>query len=473
MQAIIHCDLNSKETKRGGDYRLTCIHVIALLRNRQTPPLILQLMETAVEMSDIMYADENKRSPKLIFKFHNVTWLHFELCKELLSSPKSLTHRKMFGMYLHAISVHAPSQYEIVNLKTTNTEHEERLFGQAKDIAQKASNRQPNTVIPSILLRIQAKQENGVIYTSYKELCSQVAKAAEELHKNKPRMQNTEVSRDFLTSRMSSWQQHLRRVSPFLKYGPGVWWHQTNSGYEFHDGSVEPDYREGTALLHCRDKNIKDIQVTKQHNWEELCKNKIELPTTFVTVYQENGDYLEKISFSHDHTQTEELGTESEEEIMEECTNQLSVSVQEEHATLHSEHDQDADKEHSMSGDVLIQDIEMEQTILPTYKTKLAAAVFQALGDSSLLRDLDELRFKMKREPCPSASLRSTYKKAISSTRARVRTVLIETNSTIDKLEKSFYVDKNCLPTDELSEYTILCKKVRFLKKLLHSADFV
>ena len=82
-------------------------------------------------------------------------------------------------------------------LKTTNTEHKERLFEQAKGIAQKASNRQPNTVIQSILLKIQAKQKKGVVYTSYKELCSQVAKGAEELHKNKPRMQNTEVSRDF------------------------------------------------------------------------------------------------------------------------------------------------------------------------------------------------------------------------------------------------------------------------------------
>ena len=51
---------------------------------------------------------------------------------------------------LHALALHPPPQYEILNLKAANTEHKERLFG------QNASNRQPN-VIPNIL-RLQAKQ---------------------------------------------------------------------------------------------------------------------------------------------------------------------------------------------------------------------------------------------------------------------------------------------------------------------------
>ncbi len=41
VQAIIDCDLNSKETKRGGDYRLAVIHILALLQSRATPPLKL------------------------------------------------------------------------------------------------------------------------------------------------------------------------------------------------------------------------------------------------------------------------------------------------------------------------------------------------------------------------------------------------------------------------------------------------
>ncbi len=166
VKSIIDTDLASKETKRGGDYRLAAVRILTLLRKRTTPPLILQLIETAVEISELLYAEESKRSPKSIFRFYNVTWIHFELCRELLSSPKVVTHRRLFGIYLHSISVHAPTQFEIVNLKATTTEHEERLFGQAKDLAQRATSWQPSTVVPQILLRIQAKQKSGNLYNT-------------------------------------------------------------------------------------------------------------------------------------------------------------------------------------------------------------------------------------------------------------------------------------------------------------------
>ena len=171
VRGIIECDLTSKETKRGGDYRLALIHIVALLRKRDTPQKVLQLMETALEMSEIMYTDESKRSPQLILKLYNTSWVHFELCKDLLSSPKTISHTKMFGMYIHSLCVHAPVQYEIINLKSTNTEHEERLFGQAKEIAHRATNRQPNNIVPNILLRLQAKQKTKALYTSYQQMC--------------------------------------------------------------------------------------------------------------------------------------------------------------------------------------------------------------------------------------------------------------------------------------------------------------
>ena len=113
--------------------------------------------------------------------------------------------------------MHAPTQFEIVNLKATNTEHEERLFGQAKDLAQRATNRQPSTVVPQILLRIQAKQKSGSLYNTYYQSISRVSKAMEELNKPGTLSQNTLIRTDFLTSRMSSWQQHLLRISPFLR----------------------------------------------------------------------------------------------------------------------------------------------------------------------------------------------------------------------------------------------------------------
>ncbi len=413
VKAIIECDLNSKETKRGGDYRLTCIHLLALLRKRETPSKIRQLFETAVEISEIMYAQENKRSPKLILKFYNATWLHFELCKELFHSPKAVSLRRMFGIYLHSITVHAPTQYEIVNIKSTNTEHEERHFGQAKDLAHRASNRQPNTIVPTILLRIQAKQLKGALYTLYKQLCTRVAKAAEELYKNTQGMANTTVTNEFLTSRMCSWQQHLSRISSFLKHGPGIWWHKVDGGYEFHDGSTEHDYRNGPSLLHCRDTTTQEIQKKQRTAWKEICDSKTEIPITFVTIFQENGDFSERITYEdelniEDVIQNKHMEMEKDHTTQVHDEDELNIEdvIQNEHMEIEKDH---TTQTNESSGDIVIP--ELKEVSQPTFKTKLGGAVFRALGNSSLVKELDEQRHQMKQTTCLPTCTSTTYKK--------------------------------------------------------------
>ena len=87
-------------------------------------------------------------------------------------------------------------------------------------------------------------------------------------------------------------------ASSFLKHGPGIWWHKVDGdgGYEFHDGSTEHDYRNGDyrngpSLLHCRDTTTQEIQKKQRTAWKEICDSKTEIPTTFVTIFQENGDF--------------------------------------------------------------------------------------------------------------------------------------------------------------------------------------
>ena len=62
VEQLLQVDLWSKKNKRGGDYRLAIIHVLSLLRGRQTPPKILQLVETAVDLSCLIYQKEANRS---------------------------------------------------------------------------------------------------------------------------------------------------------------------------------------------------------------------------------------------------------------------------------------------------------------------------------------------------------------------------------------------------------------------------
>ena len=103
-----------------------------------------------------------------------------ELCKELLPNPHAIT-RKLYGIYLHAMTTHAPLQYEIVSKKSINAENQEGLFGQARRTAESTSNRHPENIIFSILLRLQAKKEAGHMLHSINEADSQVSHAAKKL----------------------------------------------------------------------------------------------------------------------------------------------------------------------------------------------------------------------------------------------------------------------------------------------------
>lgn len=186
--------------------------------------------------------------------------------------------------------LHAPPQYEILNLKAANTEHEERLFGQAKNIVQNASNRQPNNVIPNILLRLQARQMKKDLYKSYHESNSRISKAGSELA---PATENTHIPLTFLTGRMSSWQEHLKRISPYLMPGPGIWWKKTEGGFEFYDGRDAPDTQtNGPQLKHFRNTSLDQIYTNKECIWNDLIQGSVELPTPYIKLYSEDGKFL-------------------------------------------------------------------------------------------------------------------------------------------------------------------------------------
>ena len=116
---------------------------------------VKQLLSTAVKISQCLYASCGKRTPKTILQLYNATWLHHELCKTLFSKPREITYDKLFGTYLHSLVVHAPRQYEIVSLRSINTENQERIFQQTKRIAAKCTNHKPENVIPSEYKHVQ------------------------------------------------------------------------------------------------------------------------------------------------------------------------------------------------------------------------------------------------------------------------------------------------------------------------------
>ena len=143
-----------------------------------------------------------------------------ELCRDLLSTPVKISKSKMFGHYLHAVTAHIPTQQELACVRSLNTKNQERLFGQARSIAERCTNHHPDNVIPKIMLRLQAKQEQHEVLTSVQRGDSQVSHVAKDL----PQLPGTMVKKSFIQQRENSWQLHLLQISPFLLAGIDVWW---------------------------------------------------------------------------------------------------------------------------------------------------------------------------------------------------------------------------------------------------------
>ena len=114
----------------GADMRVELIRVYhVLLEAVESGSLnngdVLNLIHTAVCISDVLYSPPEERTPRNILRFYNVCWLHHELCVSLFPS---LIGTKFFGLYFHSLLTHAPVQFELVSLRSVNTGANERLF---------------------------------------------------------------------------------------------------------------------------------------------------------------------------------------------------------------------------------------------------------------------------------------------------------------------------------------------------------
>ena len=98
---------------------------------------------------------------------------------------------------------------------------------------------------------------------------------------------------NFLTSRMSSWQAHLQRLSPYFLPSKGVWWQTTEEGYKFLDGTAEPAERcEGPPLHHFRDTTLEQVYKQKESIWPQIIEKRVVLPVPYIKLYDTDGQYI-------------------------------------------------------------------------------------------------------------------------------------------------------------------------------------
>ena len=77
-----------------------------------------------------------------------------------------------FGLYYHLLLIHGPVQYEIVCLRSVNTEANEHMFNSVKVVADRGTNRRPDNVVTKVLLHVQSKQiEQGPALRHFCSCC--------------------------------------------------------------------------------------------------------------------------------------------------------------------------------------------------------------------------------------------------------------------------------------------------------------
>ena len=245
----------------GADLSVALLEVYKLLHYLDVQAEVKLLLQTAAKISEILYASEDKQTPKAVLQLYNCTWMHHKLCLHLFFDPKESTTKAIFGTYLHALLVHAPLQYEVVCLQSVNTENQERIFQQAKQIARSTTNRQPGKVVPTLLLHLQAKQLTGQLSSSYNHGEARVKRVAAAL----PSFPGTTVSESFVNGCCgnSSWQAHLERISHYLLCGEGIWWKKVGSSFMFFNADDAEFRPQGPPLLLFHSTLLSDIQPAR------------------------------------------------------------------------------------------------------------------------------------------------------------------------------------------------------------------
>lgn len=485
----------------GSDLRAALLQTYKLLYFQDVDSSIKMLLSTVVKISEVLYSADDKRTSKSILQLYNCTWMHHELCKSIFTNLHEISYPRLFGSYLHALAVHSPVQYEVVCLRSVNTENQERIFQQAKTIASNTTNRKPENVIPSIVLRLQAKQLNGKLSSTFAAAETEVKKVA----KNVPQFERTCVSSSYINSRSYSWQAHVERISHYLVLGEGKWWKRNGSSnsFTFFDGDGDPDsHIEGPILHSFRSSSITDVVSKSKAAWKKILADKIPTPLISVREFDENGDLLSLTSAENDFNElncsnieptiqhnlssstfddsipvpqaqlvvtstpirgssaNEQLQAAGSSTICEDCNDQFGDDTEY------------CDEPDCPESDVqlVLSDEQFEQTdTAPGHglTSTLAIAIHKAIGEDQDIVYFDKLHTKLKfLRRKPSNTEETDYRRMLALLQQKVLSKKTNVACSIQKYEKDFYLKHHRLPVEQ-EEYNELCSKLKYMKKLL------
>ena len=129
------------------------------------------LFLTLSEIKEILYSSDDERSPQRLLRMTNLIFQHVLIIHIYIrDNLVSLTPRKFFGVYLHAIMKHAGLQYRIVSGRSANTEKEETMFTSIKTDTKLTSNFHSDQLVSNIIILWQVREilNNGNVENKYK-----------------------------------------------------------------------------------------------------------------------------------------------------------------------------------------------------------------------------------------------------------------------------------------------------------------
>ena len=98
-----------------------------------------------------------------------------------------LTYRKMFGIYYHSITCHAPLTSRLISLSSVDTEEEEeeekeeREFSTINSIGKSTSNSHPEHIIANGIVRVQGERSFRSKNSAFVDQQSKIGKFANNL----------------------------------------------------------------------------------------------------------------------------------------------------------------------------------------------------------------------------------------------------------------------------------------------------
>ena len=105
-----------------------------------------------------------------------------------------------------------------------------------------------------------------------------------------PLYKGTYISNAFITSRLSSWQAYLTRISSYLKHAEDIWWKREQHGVKFlvilHSNLLVQNYSIFGALY-----TLPDIYKQVSKDWDFILHQKVTLPSTTIRIYDSDGNY--------------------------------------------------------------------------------------------------------------------------------------------------------------------------------------